>query len=434
MAINAQAQALNDSITNANPHVYNMLSERGKNIYFPKLGILSQSAEAAGKTINATIGTALEDDGSSMCLSGLARRITLDKNAAFAYAPSPGRPEIRKIWREMLVKKNPSLASADYSLPVVTSALTHGLSMAAYLFVNEGDRLIMPDLYWENYDILFGLAFGGQIATFPTFVNNTGFNVDGLRSLLANGPVGKKIVLINFPNNPTGYTATQAEVLAIRDVLVQSAQAGNDLVALIDDAYFGLVFDEGIATESIFTLLCNAHERLLAVKLDGPTKEDYVWGFRVGFVTFGIGGKGSAAVYSALEAKLAGAIRGNISNCSNVSQSLLLAAYTDPLYESEKQIKFDILKNRYATIKEILKKHPEYACAFVALPFNSGYFMCIKLTRAGGEAVRQRLLSNYSTGVIAFGQVIRVAFSATPVSILETLFKNIFAACNDVAQ
>jgi hypothetical protein len=34
--------------------------------------------------------------------------------------------------------------------------------------------------------------------------------------------------------------------------------------------------------------LCDAHPNILAVKLDGPTKEDYVWGFRVGFLTFGI--------------------------------------------------------------------------------------------------------------------------------------------------
>ena len=68
-----------------------------------------------------------------------------------------------------------------------------------------------------------------------------------------------------------------------------AAQRGLKLVVLVDDAYFGLVYEAGVMRESLFALLCGLHPNLLAVKLDGPTKEDYVWGFRVGFLTYGIG-------------------------------------------------------------------------------------------------------------------------------------------------
>ena len=60
------------------------------------------------------------------------------------------------------------------------------------------------------------------------------------------------------------------------------------VVVLIDDAYFGLVFEPGVYTQSIFTELSDRSPNLLAVKIDGATKEDYVWGFRVGFLTYGI--------------------------------------------------------------------------------------------------------------------------------------------------
>jgi repressor LexA len=67
-----------------------------------------------------------------------------------------------------------------------------------------------------------------------------------------------------------------------------NADNGDIIVALIDDAYFGLVYEAGISTESIFAKLSNLHEKILAVKIDGATKEDYVWGFRVGFFFLGV--------------------------------------------------------------------------------------------------------------------------------------------------
>jgi aspartate/methionine/tyrosine aminotransferase len=409
-----------------------MLSEKGRNIFFPKRGILAQTAEAGGKEINATIGTSLEDNGSPMCLESLSKQINFHGAQVFAYAPSFGKPEIRSIWKKMLYKKNPSLGSASISLPVVTSALTHGLSMAGYLFVDPGDTILIPDLYWENYDLVFSHGFGANIETYPMF-SGSGFNVDEFRKRIFASPPGKKIVLLNFPNNPTGYTATVKEAFAIRDCLLEAADAGNSIVLFIDDAYFGLVFEENIIKESIFALLANAHERILAVKFDGPTKEDYVWGFRVGFITFGCG-RNDPQLYNALEAKLAGAIRGNISNASNIGQTLLITAYTDDRYEAQKAEKHGVLKKRYEKIREVLAAHgAEYGEVFTPLPFNSGYFMCVRVKSKDAEAVRQLLLKKYGTGVIALGDLIRIAFSSTPYSKIELLMSNIYWAAKEAA-
>src|SRR5690606_14752166 len=128
MAQDPQAVKLNESIKAANPAVLDMLSARGKAIFFPKLGILAQSAEANGKEINATIGIALEDDGSPVALASISRNLNLPAGEAYPYAPSPGRADIRKLWKEMILSKNPGLKGRTLSLPVVTSALTHGLS------------------------------------------------------------------------------------------------------------------------------------------------------------------------------------------------------------------------------------------------------------------------------------------------------------------
>ena len=72
MLLDLQAQELNESIRSTNPFVYDLLSDKGKAIFFPKRGILSQTEQAKGKKINATIGTALEDNGSPMVLDSLS--------------------------------------------------------------------------------------------------------------------------------------------------------------------------------------------------------------------------------------------------------------------------------------------------------------------------------------------------------------------------
>lgn len=432
MSLDPQAQQLNDVIAAVNPAVLRMLSARGKAIYFPKLGVLAQGAEAAGKDINATVGIALEDEGTPIALPSIAKSLNLPVADSFAYAPSPGRADIRKLWREMLLKKNPGLAGKAFGTPVVTAALTHGLSMAGYLFTEEGDTVILPDLYWENYDLVFSLAYGAALSTFRTYTDEGGFDVAALRAKLA-GPVGKKVVLLNFPNNPSGYTPTLAEAKAIVLALTAEAERGSAVVVLIDDAYFGLVFEAGVLGESIFADLADAHPNLLAVKIDGATKEDYVWGFRVGFLTFGIKGS-TPALYEALEAKTGGAIRGNISNSPNPAQSALVRAWKSGEYDAEKADKYNLLRTRYQTVRQVLDAHPEYREQFVALPFNSGYFMCVKPTKADAEALRKKLLADYSTGTINFGGTLRVAFSATPTAKLPTLFENLYRAAKELSS
>jgi phosphoenolpyruvate carboxykinase (GTP) len=441
--LNPEAEELNGALLKNSPNVLEMLSDRGKAIYFPKKGILGQTAEAKGRRINATIGIAVEDDGSPMRLNSIEKNIAVEPDRAFTYAPSFGRQDLREAWKAQLVEKNPLLGIKNISLPVVTCALTHGLSMAGYLFLNSGDRIIIPTPFWGNYRLTFENAYGAVIDTFEMFapqadapVNgstpvSSKFNIKGLKEKLVEGGIGKKVLLLNFPNNPSGYTPTKSEVVEIVKAIRESAAAGNRIVVIVDDAYFGLVYEDNIEKHSIFTWLADLHENVLAVKLDGATKEDYVWGFRVGFMTFGIKG-GTSELYGTLEAKAAGAIRGNISNASNLSQSLVLKAYKSASYAQEKQEKFKLLKARYDEVNRALKKNPKYAEFFEPLPFNSGYFMCVKLNGIDSEKVRQRLLKDYDTGVIALkGNLLRVAFSSVRKEDVAKLFENIYSACTD---
>ena len=89
------AVELNTTLSSGNCPVTSMLSERGKRVYFPSRGILGQSAESRGSEINATIGTAFENDGSPLTLECLTKKVGLDTKA-FLYTPSYGLPALRQ--------------------------------------------------------------------------------------------------------------------------------------------------------------------------------------------------------------------------------------------------------------------------------------------------------------------------------------------------
>jgi aspartate/methionine/tyrosine aminotransferase len=428
--MDTQAVSLNSTIEKYNVKVLEMLSQKGKNIFFPKLGILAQSAQAKGKNINATIGEAVEDDGSSMHLSEFDPLINIPGNNAFPYAPSFGRKDFRDIWKEFIYNKNPSLKGTVISLPVATNGITHGISIAGYLFADENDSIILSNLYWENYNLIFENGYGAKVKFFELF-DDGGFNINSFIKAINDIQQEKVILLLNFPNNPSGYTPLETEIDHIVNEIQNLARKGKKVVVLIDDAYFGLVYEDRVFKESIFTRLSTLDDSILAVKLDGPTKEDYVWGFRVGFITYGIK-NGTPELYEALENKTGGAIRGNISNISHLSQSLLQAVYSHKNYNNSKQIKYDILKTRYKILKDTLKKQ-KYSEYLEPLPFNSGYFMCLKLRKnISTEQLRAHLLNKYSTGVIALGDVIRLAFSAVPQSKIVELVDNLYKACKDL--
>lgn len=427
--MNPLATALNDRLQEIAPFLLRVLSCKGKESYFPKSGILAQSMEAKSTEINATIGIALEDDGSPLRLSSLERRILLDPQKVFPYAGCSGLPDLRNTWKKFQREKNPDLQGKLTSLPLVTCALSHGLSIASKLFLDPGDTVIIADKYWGNYNMLVQERLDVHFDLYPFFAGD-GLNLAGLQERLQASGTGKKVLIMNFPNNPAGYTPTKSEMRELVRMIKESADAGNDIVVICDDAYFGLVYEADVDTQSLFAYLAGLHERVLAVKVDGPTKEDYVWGFRVGFLTYA-GKNLSEEAYRILEDKSAGGIRSSISSSPHISQSLLLEAYTDPDYAREKREKYTLLQSRYNKVKAILAANRErYEPYFRPLPFNSGYFMCVELAAGlDGNAVRRTLIGHFHTGVIYIRGVIRLAYSAVPESKLETLFENLRSAC-----
>ncbi len=426
--INPLAQELNDTLKGT--VAGELLSDLGTRIFFPR-GIISQGAEAKqfGKVANATIGTTMIE-GKPAALPSVKKYAPELTNAELvSYTPTAGNPDLRKKWKELMLKKNPGLAGKATSNPVVVPGLTAGISYLSDLFVDSNHPLLAANPSWDNYALVVETRRGAELHTFNMFANG-GFDIDSFKKAMEEeAKSGSVRVLLNFPQNPSGYSPTNAEAKQIVAIVKELAEKGTKIIVWDDDAYFGLNYEDDIYPQSLFAEFADLHENVLAVKVDGPTKEDFVWGFRCGFLTFA--GKGlTDEQYLALEKKLMGLIRSSVSCSSSPSQSISLHAFSDPKIEEEKKIFRDMLCARYKKVRAFVDSHK--SSVLEALPFNSGYFMSFH-TNCNAEELRIKILHEKQIGTISIDAcTLRVAFSSVDEDKIDTVYGAIYAAAEEL--
>lgn len=429
--INPLAQELNDALKGTTPG--ELLSDVGTRLYFPK-GIIAQSAEAKklGKTANGTIGTTVVE-GKPIMLPSIKKYVPdLTSSELVGYAPTAGNPDLRAMWKESIIHKNPLLKDKKFSLPVVVPGLTAGISYLADLFLDETKPLVAADPSWDNYVLIAEARRNAKFVQFKMFKDGK-FNIEGLKETMQKqAESGSVRILLNFPQNPSGYSPTSGEAKQLVSIVKEIAEKGAKVMVWCDDAYFGLNYEDNIEKQSLFAYLCDLHENVLAAKIDGPTKEDFAWGFRTGFITFGCKGL-SDAQYEALVKKLMAAIRSSVSCAATPSQSLILKAASDGKLEEEKAEFRKILERRYKLVRDFVSTHES---KFIKpLPFNSGYFMSFDTMSIDAEKLRQKLLNDRGIGTISIdAKTLRVAFSSLDEEKINIVYQAIYDIADELGK
>jgi aspartate/methionine/tyrosine aminotransferase len=436
MSIDLAAE-LNNILEQNSNSLFKMLSPLGKKLYFPK-GIITQSIEAKrfGKDdLNATVGIAKENM-LPMHLQCVERFFVEDLNAneIFSYAPTSGVKELRDVWKE---RQNSENKSAKHSTsPVVTGGITHGLSIVGDVFFDDETLVIIPDMHWGNYRLIWGVGCNSKIIHYPLFKEDlSGFNIGAFEEALLQGVNYKKtVVVLNFPNNPSGYSLREEEAEEILNVLKCYSEKGYSLITICDDAYSGLCYEKGIRKESLFGDISNLSDNIISIKVDGCTKEYFMWGFRIGFITIATK-YFSKLAYEAIETKLSAALRRSVSNICNVSQSVLLRSLKDKIIEKQREEKFSLLKSRYGCMKDLVSRENTKKFWDV-YPCNSGYFICLRLKKIfNAEKIRRIVLENNGIGVISLpNNSIRIAFSCIEEGSMENFINKLISCLMALKQ
>jgi aspartate/methionine/tyrosine aminotransferase len=402
-----------------------LLSPLGRRLYFPK-GIIAQSAEAKkrARQANATIGMAFHR-GKPLALPAAVEAmpgILAEENVA--YAPTAGFEPVREAWRAAVLKKNPSVQAEYTGLPVLVPGITAGLSYVSDLFLGGGQSVIVSAPCWDNYALIIE-GRREAVMRAASYLTRDGLDIPSIREAVAReAEAGVVRIILNFPNNPSGYAPSKPEAEALAAIIKDAAEGGADCLVICDDAYFGFFYEDAVYKESLFGLFAGMHERVLAVKVDGPTKEDYVWGWRVAFVTFGSKGV-CGEQHEALVKKMMGAIRSSVSCANTPAQTLLLRLLADPRSAGEKERGFLLLRERYRLVKKAVAKYAGSG-VLTPLPFNAGYFMCFRCNGVDAEVLRKRLL-DVGVGVVALeGGYVRLAFAGLDEEKIESVYDTVF--------
>ncbi|MCC7425909.1 MAG: pyridoxal phosphate-dependent aminotransferase [Alphaproteobacteria bacterium] len=155
----------------------------------------------------------------------------------------------------------------------VTGGGMQAIQIALQLILDAGEEVVIPAPAWPNFEGAIR-ALGGRVRTVPLRLGPAGWTLD-LDALFAVCGPGVRAIFVNSPGNPTGWTASRAELRAILDF---ARQRGLWIVA--DEIYGRFHYEGGVAPS--FQEIREKGDRLLFVQTF--SKMWAMTGWRIGWL------------------------------------------------------------------------------------------------------------------------------------------------------
>jgi aspartate/methionine/tyrosine aminotransferase len=187
------------------------------------------------------------------------------------YTAPQGLPELREALA-VYARRRGVDATADEI--VVTSGAKPMLQYALLAVVNPGDEVLVPDPGFPIYPSAVRFC-GGTCRSYPIVLAKGGFRVDFDALASAITPRTRALVF-NSPHNPTGYTASRADLEALGELVLR-----HDLWVVSDEIYNGLAYGDPGGESASFAAVPGLRDRTLIV--DGFSKRYSMTGWRLGF-------------------------------------------------------------------------------------------------------------------------------------------------------
>ncbi len=194
---------------------------------------------------------------------------SLEKGMTY-YTSNAGMEELRREISAYMFRRF-SLAYEPMTETMVTVGGSEAIDMAIRTVVEPGDEVIIPTPCFVCYEPIVRLAGGTPIILPTERKDEFKLNPEKLKALITSKT---KMLVLPFPNNPTGAILTRDELSEIADVL-----RGTDIVVLSDEIYAELTY--GGRHVSI-AALPDMWERTILV--GGFSKAYAMTGWRMGFV------------------------------------------------------------------------------------------------------------------------------------------------------
>lgn len=197
------------------------------------------------------------------CVYGLEQGYT-------SYTANRGLPELR----EEIARHYADVYETHYDAAtdiLVTVGVSEALDLAMRALLAPGDEVLIPEPCYVSYQACTILAGGIPVAV-PAKQKNE-FRITPAE-LEEHVTPRTKVLLIGYPNNPTGAIMTREDLLAIADFAQE-----HDLIVISDEIYGDLTY--GGEAHICFSSLPHMQERTLL--LNGFSKAYAMTGWRIGY-------------------------------------------------------------------------------------------------------------------------------------------------------
>jgi aminotransferase len=191
------------------------------------------------------------------------------ERGATAYTSNKGLMELRDLISSDLISRYGTSYDPDNEI-IVTGGVSEGLDLAVRTVVDPGDEVLVADPCYVSYAPCVTLA-GGIPVSLPCPAEEE-FRVTP-DALMERVTKKTKLLMINYPNNPTGGVMRREDLMAISDIIVD-----HDLLLLSDEIYAELTYEgRHVSPASLDELW----ER--TITLNGFSKAYSMTGWRVGY-------------------------------------------------------------------------------------------------------------------------------------------------------
>lgn len=192
------------------------------------------------------------------------------RDGEFRYTAVGGTPRLKDAIRTKLERDN-GLAYSNAEV-IASCGGKHSLYNAMQALLNEGDEVLIPGPFWVSYPDMAALS--GGIPKVVMAKEENGFLLTPQELEAALTP-RTKLVILNSPSNPTGAAYSEAQILALGQVL-----ARHSCWIIVDDVYEFIRYD-GARPKHLAALVPELRNRI--VISNSVSKTYAMTGWRIGY-------------------------------------------------------------------------------------------------------------------------------------------------------
>jgi len=197
------------------------------------------------------------------CLYSLEKGYTM-------YTSNSGLPELREEIAKYQQRTNGLNYEPDNQI-LITVGVSEAIDIALRALLEPGDEVLVPEPCFVSYAPGAVLAYGKAVPVETYAEDQYSLRLESLAKKIT---PRSKVLILAYPNNPTGGIMNREDLMALVDIIVK-----NDLIVISDEIYSELTYEgEHVSIAS----LPGMKDRTLV--MNGFSKAFAMTGWRIGYV------------------------------------------------------------------------------------------------------------------------------------------------------